>query len=220
MPIFRVPGPLHTITGPTGIVVASTPCMLNSSLQTASTAVSTQGRCSGRHPAITAAIATFSTVTSTRSGGTVATTSCGSRDVPVSMRNTRFGRWDHGQAVGPTALEHQLELVLGVGDVDPSRAQHVAVVDGAELVDAVGVDAHRAAAGSHRGQVESEPEDAGEIFPLGAQPPDGAADLLAVDDVDQRGHGLDLVVPAQREVGVVDRAAGVRGSRGRPACRR
>ena len=57
IPIRRVPGPLHTITGPTGIVVASSPCMLNSSVHTASTAVSTHGRYSGRQPAITAAIA-------------------------------------------------------------------------------------------------------------------------------------------------------------------
>ena len=36
--------------------------MLNSSLQTASTAASTQGRYSGRQPAMTALMATFSTV--------------------------------------------------------------------------------------------------------------------------------------------------------------
>ncbi len=62
IPIRDVPGPLHTMTGPTGMVVASSPCMLNSSLQTASTAVMTQGRCSGRQPAMTAEIAIFSTV--------------------------------------------------------------------------------------------------------------------------------------------------------------
>ena len=77
IPIAWVPGPLAMITGPTGIVVASTPWMLNSSVQIASTAVSTHGRYSGRQPAITAAMATFSTVTSTRSGGTVATISSG-----------------------------------------------------------------------------------------------------------------------------------------------
>ena len=154
--------------------------MLNSSLHTASTAVSTHGRYSGRQPAITAAIATFSTVTSTRSGGTVATTSSGARVVPVSMRSTRssVGGTTGRPSVQPR-LEHQLELVLGVGDVDPARAQHVAVVDGAQLVDAIGVDAHRAAARSHRRQVEAQPEDPGEVFPLGAQPPDRARDLLS-----------------------------------------
>ena len=89
IPILRVPGPLQTTTGPTGMVVASNPCMLNWSVQTASTAVSTHGRYSGRQPAMTAAIATFSTVTATRSGGTVATISSGVRLVPLSIRNTR-----------------------------------------------------------------------------------------------------------------------------------
>ena len=82
MPMARVPGPLHTMTGPTGMVVASTPWMLNSSLHTASTAAITHGRYSGRQPAITALIAIFSIVTSTRSGGTIATTSSGARVVP------------------------------------------------------------------------------------------------------------------------------------------
>ena len=104
MPIARVPGPLHTMTGPTGIVVASTPCMLNSLVQAASTAVSTHGRYSGRHPAITAAIATFSTVTSTRSGGTVATMSDGARVVPAEhAHHPGLGRWHDRQPVGPAA---------------------------------------------------------------------------------------------------------------------
>ena len=89
MPMATVPGPLAMMTGPTGIVVASTPCMLNSSLQTASTAASTQGRYSGRQPAMTALMATFSTVRSMRSGGTTATTSSGARVVPDSIRRTR-----------------------------------------------------------------------------------------------------------------------------------
>ena len=84
-----VPGPLTMTTGPTGIVVASRPCMLNSSVHAASTAASTTGRYSGRHPAITALTATFSTVHSTRSGGTTATTSSGARVVPASIRSTR-----------------------------------------------------------------------------------------------------------------------------------
>ena len=63
--------------------------MLNSSVHTASTALKTTGRYSGRHPAMTALIATFSTVAGARLGGTVATTSSGSRDVPWSMASTR-----------------------------------------------------------------------------------------------------------------------------------
>ena len=86
----RRTGPFTTITGPTGIVVARTPWTLNSSVQAASTDASTTGRYSGLHPAITALIAIFSTVHSTRSGGATATISFGSRVVPVSMRITRI----------------------------------------------------------------------------------------------------------------------------------
>ena len=71
------------------MVVASTPCMLNSSVQVASTAAITTGRYPGRQPAMTALTATFSTVHSTRFGGTIATTSPGRRCVPSSMRRTR-----------------------------------------------------------------------------------------------------------------------------------
>ena len=91
MPMARVPGPLQTITGPTGMVVARTPCILNSSVQTASIAAITHGKYSGRQPAITALIAIFSTVSSTKSGGAIATTSWGAREVPASMRITRSG---------------------------------------------------------------------------------------------------------------------------------
>ena len=49
------------------------------------------GRYSGRQPAITALIATFSTVHSTRSGGASTTTSSAARVVPASMRTTRSG---------------------------------------------------------------------------------------------------------------------------------
>jgi hypothetical protein len=63
--------------------------MLNASVHTASTAASTTGRYSGRQPAITALIATFSTVAGARSGGTIATTSLGSRVVPASIASTR-----------------------------------------------------------------------------------------------------------------------------------
>ena len=73
------------------MVVALTPCMLNSSVQTASRAAITTGRYSGRHPAITALMATFSTVAGAMLGGTMATMSCGSRVVPASIRITRSG---------------------------------------------------------------------------------------------------------------------------------
>ena len=127
MPIARVPGPLQTITGPTGIVVASTPWTLNSSLHTASTAASTHGRYSGLHPAITALIATFSTVTSTRSGGTMATTSSGARGrTGEHPQHPLLGRWDDRQAVGEAAIEQHLHLVLEICELEPPRPQHAA----------------------------------------------------------------------------------------------
>ena len=143
MPIARVPGPLQTITGPTGIVVASTPCMLNSSVHAASTAASTHGRYSGRQPAITALIATFSTVTSTRSGGDLATTSSGRAVVPSQHpQHPLLGRRDDGQAVGPAAVEQRLDLVLELGELDrgasagpppPKRARSSSTRSGSTL---------------------------------------------------------------------------------------
>ncbi len=151
MPIARVPGPLATITGPTGIVVARTPWMLNSSLHTASTAVSTHGRYSGRQPAITAAIATFSTVTSARSGGTVATTAAGLAGGALEhAQDALLGRRDDRQPVGPAACVHRLDVVLALGELDAARAQPPAGEPDAQLVDAVGVDAQRAAPGPGR----------------------------------------------------------------------
>lgn len=89
IPISRATGPLTTTAGAESHVVASSPCALNSVVHAASTAASTTGRYSGRHPASTALTATFSTVTGTRLGGTTATTSPGSRAVPSSIRSTR-----------------------------------------------------------------------------------------------------------------------------------
>ena len=58
----RRTGPLTMMTGPTYIVVAMTPCRQKSSSSTASTAASSTGMYSGLQPAMTALMATFSTV--------------------------------------------------------------------------------------------------------------------------------------------------------------
>ncbi len=55
-------GPLTITSGDGAFVVADTPCRSNASSQIASIAASTTGRYSGRHPAMTALIAIFSTV--------------------------------------------------------------------------------------------------------------------------------------------------------------
>ena len=215
IPIARVPGPLQISTGPTGIVVASTPWMLNSSVHTASSAAITHGRYSGLQPAITALIATFSTVTSTRSGATTATMSSGARVVPSSIRSTRCSvGGTTGRPSVTAAVEQHLHLVVEVGQLDPTRPQRAAAEPRAQRVDEVRVDAHRPAAGAHHGQVVAERVDAGDALPVGPQPADGALDLVAVDDANQRRHGLDLVVPADRQVGVVDRRATSAGNVG------
>src|SRR4029453_19257520 len=118
--------------------------MLNSSVHAASTAVITTGRYSGLQPASTELMATFSTVHSTRSGGTTATTSSGSRVVPVSMRGTAPGGGGGGGAGG----------VGGGGGV-------------------VGVEGRCPAAGPVLRQSGAERRPAGQRFPLGAQPPFG-----------------------------------------------
>ena len=124
IPMARLTGPLTTMTGPTNQVVASTPCMLNSSVHTASTALKTTGRYSGRHPAMTALIATFSTVAGARLGGTVATTSSGSRDGAVEhgQHPGLCGRHD-GKPVGPAPVPHGLHLVLQLGQAHPAGLQ-------------------------------------------------------------------------------------------------
>ena len=91
IPSRRRTGPLTMTAGDAPMVVAITPWTLNSSVQAASSAVMTTGRYSGFAPAITALMATFSTVAGAMFGGTCATTSCGSRPVPRSIRRTRSG---------------------------------------------------------------------------------------------------------------------------------
>ena len=85
IPISRVIGPLTTKIGPTDIVVAKTPCILNSSVQIVSRAAITTGKNSGLQPAITAFIAIFSIVHSIKLGGTEATISSAVLVVPSSI---------------------------------------------------------------------------------------------------------------------------------------
>ncbi len=180
--------------------------MLNSELHAASTAVSTHGRYSGRQPAMTAAIATFSTVTSTRSGGTVATMSDGARDVPVSMRITRC-------SVGGTTGRPSVHPRVNIISISSSAAamsmrrggEHRGAESHVERIDEVGVDTHRSAARPHHREIGSQTGDSGDALPLVTAPADRSLHLEAVDDANHRGHRLDLVVPTDGEIGVVDR---------------
>ena len=144
MPIARVPGPLQTITGPTGIVVASTPCILNSSVQIASIAAITQGKYSGRQPAITALTAIFSIVSSTKSGGAIATTSCGAREVPDNMRITRSGV---GGTTGNPSVKPRLNIASNSSSASaisirracklspPNRTRSLSTMSGSTLIE-------------------------------------------------------------------------------------
>ena len=82
-------GPLTMINGADPAVLADVPCRLNSGATMHSTAVSTTGMYSARHPAITAAMATFSTVITRPRTGSVLSTSPGSRCAASRNRSTR-----------------------------------------------------------------------------------------------------------------------------------
>ena len=107
-PTSRRMGPLIMTTGADGFVVVATPFMLNGSSRTASTIASTMGKYSGLHPAITALMATFSTVASALSGGISPMTR---RRIVAGMgehgEDALFGRRHDGQAVAPPFLHDQ-----------------------------------------------------------------------------------------------------------------
>src|ERR1044071_4793232 len=148
MPMRWAIGPLTTSTGPEKYVVHRRPCMLKRSVHAACTAASTTGRYSGKQPAMTALIATFSTVTGTRSGGTTATTSSGARLVPSRMRSTRAGVGGPAgrRPAGPAARERGLDVALDVAGLDAPRGEPAALESHAEPVGVRRVDRQRAAA--------------------------------------------------------------------------
>src|SRR5205823_1244507 len=91
MPTSSASGPLTMRTGPAGCVVETRPSSANAGSQAASTAASTIGKTAGGQPAITALIATFSTVAGPSYGGTSATRSWVARLVASSISTTRVG---------------------------------------------------------------------------------------------------------------------------------
>ena len=58
--------------------------------------------------------------------------------------------------------------------------------------------------GAPLGEAAAKGFESGEWFPLFATPPDDPFDLRPVLDADQRGNSLDVVVPRNRELCVVD----------------
>ena len=132
-----------------------------------------------------------------------------------------LGGRHHRQAVGPAPVEQRLHLVLGVGDLDAAAVQQRTAEPDPQLVDEVRVDRHRAAARAGR-PGRSAPRSSSPVKACHdvAVPADGALGLDAVDDAEQRGHGLDVVVPRRRTGR--RRGSGRRraGTTGRPGCRR
>ena len=121
-------------------------------------------------PAITALIATFSTVHSTRSGGTTATISSGARVVPSSMRSTRASV---GATTGRPSVQPRSNRASAssssVGDLDAAAAQHRPAEAHREHVDDVWVDRQRAAARPELGQVRAERRLPGRALPRRAR---------------------------------------------------
>ena len=91
MPMRSRTGPFTISTGEPPIVVAPAPCSPKRSSAIASTPARTVGKYSGLQPAMTALIATFSTLSGARFGGSTAISSSGSRRVAASIRSTRAG---------------------------------------------------------------------------------------------------------------------------------
>ena len=144
IPIALVPGPLQMITGPTGIVVASTPWMLNSSLQIASTI--------GDHPRQVLGLAPghHRVDRDLLDGDLDEVRRHDGDDVARARASCPRASAARAPAVGGTTgrpsvqprSNSSLHLVVELGELDAPGLEHVAGEAGAQRVDEVGVDAH------------------------------------------------------------------------------
>src|SRR5260370_28393642 len=91
MPSAAATGPLTITSTAQGWVVVCTAYRLNGSWAAARIAARTTRMYSGRHPAITALTATFSTVASAHVGGSAATTSAAGRPAAATVAATPPG---------------------------------------------------------------------------------------------------------------------------------
>ena len=179
--------------------------MLNASVQAASTAVSTTGRYSGLQPAITALIATFSTVQGTRSGGAIATTSSGrARGVPSSIASTRASV---GGTIGSPSVQPRskigLLLVLEEGAIsDAPGAELRAAEANGQLrrawTSGSTLRASRSPVGTRAARARARRRRPGPPTRPGASRA-RARPLGRPRHADQRRHGLDAVVPRDLE---------------------
>ena len=208
MPIALATGPLMMTSGPEKCVVQSRPCRTNSGSSAASSTPSTTGMYSGLQPAITALIATFSTVQGARLGGMQPDDLVGlALGAAQHAQDALVGRRHDRQAVGPAALEAGLHRIVPVADGDRARLQAgIAVARDQRLVHA-GLDALGAAARLPGRQALALGGIAGEPHPFLALPAHGALDLAAVLEADQGRHGLDVEAERALELVVVDHRA-------------
>ncbi len=212
----RVPGPLHTITGPAGIVVASRPWMLNSLVA--------RRLDRGQHPrevlGYAARPSPRRSPPSRRSfpRGPAARprrSSDGARVVPVSIRMTRSSV---GGTTGRPSLQPRSNIISMSSSASatsmrrdastdaPNRTRSTSTRSGSTLIDPQ--------PGRITGRPSPRPATPVMRSHSGALPADGALDLDTVDDADHGRHRLDLVVPTDRRDRGRRAADGVPGKSG------
>ncbi len=126
-------------------------------------------------------------------------------------QHPRLGGRHYRHAVGPAPVVHRLPGVLQGGDLDAPALEPRPREAHRQLVGQRRVDAERAAAGPELRQALAETRSAGEGLPLLTRPALDALDGPAGFDLEQRGDGVDVVVPRQGEVGVVQHPVGIGG---------
>ena len=175
--------------------------MLNSSVQAASSAVRTTGRLAARHDRVNGHLldAALDQIWRHHRHGLVRLTRAA-----VEHRQHALGRGrNQGQAVGPAAGHHGLELVLERGQLHTTRAQLRGAEARGQYGCPIGVNTERATARAQLGQPRSQSMQAAEALPLAPMPAQRALLLHALLHPQQRGHRLDLVMPGELERGVV-----------------
>ena len=99
--------------GTLACVVVCTPWRLNLGSRRARTPAITAGKYSGLHPAITALIASFSTVATPFMGGTSPTNRVSREAAGLDHRSDQFLRWrDDGQPIRPPLFEAVLNSLV------------------------------------------------------------------------------------------------------------
>ena len=128
------------------------------------------------------------------------------RALQHSINAHRRRRHDR-QAIRPVALEGRLVLVFVAADLDGAGFESEVAEFQRQLVGDIGVGRQGAAAGALNRKFRPQAFHLGDRLPLRAMPADGTVDLLAAFEPQHRGHRLDLVVPGQFQLAVIDHGA-------------